>query len=77
LGKWNKLLTVKKEKITEVLREIPEDVRIEVEKAKIIKKKTKIIQATHFKELSPFQNGDVKDDKAGLKLDEEDNILTG
>jgi hypothetical protein len=70
-------LTVNRSKLSEVLREIPEDVRFEIEKTKKINKTCKIIQATNYKELSPFQNGDVKDDKDGLKMDEEDVILEG
>jgi len=77
LGKWQKILTVNRDKLTEVLREIPEDVRLEIEKTKKINKTCKIMQATNYKELSPFQNGDVKDDKDGLKMDEEDVILEG
>ena len=73
--KWNKLLTVQKEKLDEVLKEIPEDIRIEIERTKTTKKTTKIIQATHYKDLSPFQNGDVKDNKEGLKLEAEDSLL--
>lgn len=75
LKKWNKLLTVQKEKLDEVLKEIPEDIRIEIERTKTTKKTTKIIQATHYKDLSPFQNGDVKDNKEGLKLEAEDSLL--
>jgi len=68
-------LTVKKEKLDEILKEVPEDIRIEIEHTKTTKKTTKVIQATHYKDLSPFQNGDVKDNKDGLKMDAEDTLL--
>ncbi len=41
------------------MREIPEDIRREINDCKIVKTKTKIITAIHKSENNIFKNGDI------------------
>lgn len=41
------------------MREIPEDIRVQINNCKIVKNKTKIVTAIHKSENNIFKNGDI------------------
>ncbi len=73
LGKWDKIISINKTKFNEVLKEIPQEIREKIEQTKYNKKVYKIIQATNYNALSPFQNGDINYNKD--QFNEDDNII--
>lgn len=59
LGKWTQLIKIDQTEFTKIMREIPEDIRNQINNCKIIKNKIKIVTATHNSENNIFKNGDI------------------
>lgn len=59
LGKWTQLIKIDQTEFNKIMREIPENIRNEINNCKIIKNKTKVVTATHKSENNIFKNGDI------------------
>lgn len=59
LGKWTQLIKIDQTEFKKIMREIPEDIRNEINNCKIVKNKTKVITAIHKSENNIFKNGDI------------------
>jgi len=59
LGKWTQLIKIDQTEFNKIMREIPEEIRVQINECKIIKNKTKIITAIHKSENNIFKNGDI------------------
>ena len=59
LGKWSGLIRVDKDAFKKVMREIPEDIRNQIEQCKNINKQIKVVTATKIKDTKLFKDGDI------------------
>ncbi len=59
LDKWNGLIKIDKESFNDIMREIPEDTRKQIETCKKVKNKVKIVKTTNKKDTKLFTNGDI------------------
>jgi len=59
LGKWTQLIKIDRIEFNKIMREIPENIRQQINDCKIIKNKTKIVTAIHKSENNIFKNGDI------------------
>jgi len=62
LNKWTKLIKIDQIEFKKIMREIPEDIRQQINSCKIVKKKIKIVTPIHKQENNVFKNGDINKD---------------